>query len=1806
MNYEKQINSQKRQINKLPGIDSLIEKGSGLQAENMEMRDTGGISQSRILELFKDDSVNRRKIVTQRAHLIIRNAVKKLFKTKNLLRLSSRLAYGSCLLLIFIVLGLSQITLGQDLTSRPDRGFGGKGGYQSSDIDSISLQNGSVNVEIPLASLPPVAGGKLSYTLSAHYNSKLWDAHRSEVQGSVSTPGCQPSYSTTEIRTADNAGWRIGGQYQIVFRDAHEDYDYLPASSEQCYGYEFNYMQGYFFKPMLRMPDGSEHEMRIEGSFNTYSVLGTRDHLKRYYQQSGGSPGYPTFSSPIRLYTIDGTFITAVVNPTGSAISSVIYLKDGTTIEDSADGQRIKDTNGNSILVNYAFVRDEQTGREIKWVGATYNGQPATKVEYQTVGGTWVSTYVVWGETTVQGKLYYKSSWNMSGGETGEGVECYIHQQVPNTPFSVIREIVLPATEQNTAARKFTFGYNSDTTTQATSTNMRWACLESFPDYTRTVSTGSGELSDVTTPTGAQIKYNYSNDGLHDIGSMSQDSADEFLRDTITTKTITHDGTTDTWQYGISSGGGNAVTIGSVINPDGSNHFEAYHPINIANAQGYGSYGFAGLTFKSMESGRISTEKTWMLLGGTVPAFGAIEPVGVNPVVDTEYTTLYDDNGNRLKMNARKFQYDYNGELLQTIEYDWFDPAAVSFVQNRPNGIPAGAVVLRTVNNSYYNQAADANSTNAYHKRSVGTSTVILGAPQEAIVGNSQTRISYDGQSFGTAPIKGNVTGISKWDSFNSSWLNTSSTYDNYGNVTSTTDPKGGVTQILYEDATHTMPTKTIIDPQNGSGQQISTATYDFSTGAVLSQTDIHGNVSNIDYTNLLLGTVDPFGRPGTVLSPATNINGTNKRQTAKTFYEDSARKVRSEADLFDQGDGLAKSRVSADQLGRPVLSERNENGASTYSVFSQTIYNTAGRAVLQSNPTRGTGESTDGWTRVTNDVLGRPIEAATFAGATQPAWTGTSGNFTGAVTTLFDTNATTVTDQAGKQRRSIINGIGQLIRVDEPDNSGSLGTAASPAQATAYAYDVLGNLTQVNQGAQTRTFSYDSLSRLRQAANPESGAISYNYDANGNLTSKTDARGVVTGYTYDAFNRVLTRSYSDGTPQVNYTYEDAGIAYSKGRLTRVSSAISETRYNSFDNLGRVLSSQQLTDGNAYNFGYTYNLSGALVSEAYPSGRVVVNQFQADGSLAQVNGLVNQTSKTYAANFNYNAMGAVNSMQLGNSKWENAQFNSRLQPTQLGLGNSTNDTSLWKVNYDYGTTNNNGNVLSQTITVPSINPLIQTYAYDSLNRIKSATETQNSSQTWKQTFTYDRYGNRNFDAANTTTLGSCPAAQCNPAVDAQNNRFTSGQGYTYDLSGNLVTDAQNRSFVYDANNKQKELFTSTNQTQTPDASYIYDGYGKRVKKVSGSEITIFVYDAAGDLIAEYLLSNSQANQTPITQYLTTDILDSPRVISDQNGQIVSRRDFMPFGEDILGIGGRNSTIGYDVDDVSQKFTGYERDDESGLDYAQARYLSNQQGRFTSPDPLMASASVYSPQTFNRYIYVSNNPLNSTDPTGMKAQTDDKNNGCPEGAICDENGNITIGVAGTVVVNAPAPKVAPPVEIPGNTPIIETPWWLIRVLKGLRTGAEFTGKGIVRVGSAVAFILTNPTSTGCGADGRRMDPETGNCVGKSRFDVDLSDEEEEPSADKPEENPTEEQTPDDTKKKKDKKKREKGKRNRFKTVGDTIQQLTEITKAQQDLRKGKGKGKVIIDDTTKSKQRVDNKIRKTIRNLEDALRDADDH
>jgi RHS repeat-associated protein len=158
-----------------------------------------------------------------------------------------------------------------------------------------------------------------------------------------------------------------------------------------------------------------------------------------------------------------------------------------------------------------------------------------------------------------------------------------------------------------------------------------------------------------------------------------------------------------------------------------------------------------------------------------------------------------------------------------------------------------------------------------------------------------------------------------------------------------------------------------------------------------------------------------------------------------------------------------------------------------------------------------------------------------------------------------------------------------------------------------------------------------------------------------------------------------------------------------------------------------------------------------------------------------------------------------------------------------------------------------------------------------------------------------------------------------------------------------------------------------------------DGTDPRVKDVAGNAL-------AADVTWTFTTAQ---NGSGGIKWLVTDHLGSTRMVIDETGSLggIQRHDFAPFGEELsAGMGIRSAALGYGDDSTRQKFTGKERDDETGLDFYEARYYESLQGRFTSTDPIILSPErVIDPQQINLYHYARNNPLRFTDPTGEKIE-----------------------------------------------------------------------------------------------------------------------------------------------------------------------------------------------------------------------------
>jgi RHS repeat-associated protein len=371
---------------------------------------------------------------------------------------------------------------------------------------------------------------------------------------------------------------------------------------------------------------------------------------------------------------------------------------------------------------------------------------------------------------------------------------------------------------------------------------------------------------------------------------------------------------------------------------------------------------------------------------------------------------------------------------------------------------------------------------------------------------------------------------------------------------------------------------------------------------------------------------------------------------------------------------------------------------------------------------------------------------------------------------------------------------------------------------------------------------------------------------------------------------------------------------------------------------------------------------------------------------------------------------------VGNTLQEQTCYNSRLQISGLRAGTAAFNTDcsnqagdLLALSYDYGSTNNNGNLQKQKINVPwsdgsgiHTQMMTQSYGYDTLNRINYTGETVNglpsgvNQGSWSWNFDADQYGN----ASGTNNLGlSAPLMPASSAYfDTATNRLskygaspgTALPNDAYDAAGNLQhhpelcqNDSNTPCMQYDGEGRLIQVTNGGNV-----AHYDYDGEGRRVRKTEtgGNPVTtVYVHDAGGNLIAEYTRGGTTETGP---RYLTADHLGNTRLVTDGSGAIIQRLDYFPFGQTIPAgesYGNRNASRipGYGATStLTLQFTGKERDAETGLDYFGARYFSGAQGRFTSPDPVVITSDrLKNPQQLNLYAYVANNPLRYLDPTG---------------------------------------------------------------------------------------------------------------------------------------------------------------------------------------------------------------------------------
>ena len=287
----------------------------------------------------------------------------------------------------------------------------------------------------------------------------------------------------------------------------------------------------------------------------------------------------------------------------------------------------------------------------------------------------------------------------------------------------------------------------------------------------------------------------------------------------------------------------------------------------------------------------------------------------------------------------------------------------------------------------------------------------------------------------------------------------------------------------------------------------------------------------------------------------------------------------------------------------------------------------------------------------------------------------------------------------------------------------------------------------------------------------------------------------------------------------------------------------------------------------------------------------------------------------------------------------------------------------------------------------------RTYGYDSLTRLTKAEIGVTPSVTHE--YSYDVYGNRTQDTIDSQSV-TVP-------VSSTTNRLTNA---TYDASGNQTALGATVA-TYDG----FDMVTSYRFDGVNVETFVYTASDERIGVLRGTDWTWSLRDTSGQVLRQYRSSSTNPNAPWLwiedyvyrdglllgservaeeggRRHYHLDHLGSARLVTGASGSVISEHDYLPFGAERTMIG-QHLARGFDREEP-MRFTGHERDfdnttpnDSSAyIDYMHALYYAANSVRFLSPDPVLGN--LLQPQSWNRYAYVLNNPVNLIDPSGLQA------------------------------------------------------------------------------------------------------------------------------------------------------------------------------------------------------------------------------
>jgi RHS repeat-associated protein len=1112
-------------------------------------------------------------------------------------------------------------------------------------------------------------------------------------------------------------------------------------------------------------------------------------------------------------------------------------------------------------------------------------------------------------------------------------------------------------------------------------------------------SAGAGELMSVIFPYGGELTWNYSSFEYAGIRSLRE----------ITGRALAADSAhANVWTYGISR-------------PDAANSVALHTAMTLVDASGIGAktwnFFVPGGSTPAWEGGLVSQFVQSASSGGTVlqtDTYTWSQDPASRPYISAK-TTVISPGASNQQSSLSTQTLDQYGNVTQSVIYPYNNTSTP----------------LRTYNNTYL---TDATYLGNYVRNRLLQTTLTTSSGTNTLVENY-----YDGRTFPGQPSLPYLPSLYCSSSWSGDYGGTV-TYEmdpsppmafNYrGLMNATTNPAKTTCMRYYYHGSFSRSNATDGSTATASSdsatnfaapQSLSTQSYSETVGynswlGITQTTGMNGEQLSMAY--------DPYGRPSTGTSPYGAT-------TTYAYPAPSGYMIPLPLWQTKTGpDGFTKTTL--DGLGRTISVQRGPDSSHIQSevdtVYAPCACSPLGKIQKVSQPYAP--GATIYWTVYSYDGMGRTLTTVQPDGAST-------------TTSAYSGNQTTTTDPAGNWKQYTTDVLSNLTTVVEPDPANLPGGTLT----TSYTYDWMNHISGVSMTrgstTQTRTFVYSAAGLLTSATNPENGTVQYYYNADNTLWYKHDAKGQDTVYTYDSQKRVTEiqryptgKNNSEDTCQRVLYYYDTNpfsTTYTQNSASRLAAETYSICHPGPTPDGPVYTPSTITEM------YTYHPAGATTGKEFQlahasydgttSGNVsIAYTYDSKGSVASItrNGVtytyandsmgrpVSLTDNEYilsggannndifVQNVTYDLAGRMTGMQtlaqnfygIGIYSGETMSYNVNGQLTSISWAGVQPNAGSYGysgltggITYSYSATQNNGQITqaSDAISGETIN-----YQYDALKRLTSASSTPISGSTpaaWTQTYQYDGFGNLTAKVLNGT---STPIA-----VNAATNQLSSAY---YDANGNMTSGA-GATFTYDEANR----IASVAEVSGGIEYYGYAPDNKRVYRLKSDGVTenYTFYGAFGEKLAIYTIFwgldvNGYYGSWAFNQ-IETDLWFAGKLIYQATGATglgsasavyqdrlgtnrASGARFRPFGEEITSTANDRT-----------KFGTYTRDSYTGLDYADQRYYASTYGRFNTPDPYQGSARLPDPLTWNRYVYVFDDPANGNDPRGLDGSDTDCTN-----------------------------------------------------------------------------------------------------------------------------------------------------------------------------------------------------------------------